>query len=854
MIMLPSQAARGDELPSSASSAADAPAVVSRQDDGSQDEEGLPADAAADQQAEQSDEAASAASEGAGQNAKGSAVTDASDEEEVSFDSAKPRNVVAKAGDGQVTLTWDAVEGAMRYAIATPLGNGEFHTYAYDCSTSSYTVTGLVNGASTGFLVQAYIPAANGGMGGWSTFTVDDYVYATPHGATQPVPTATATGDGEVTLTWDAVPGAERYAVAEYKDGGYHNFTLDCQGTSYVASNLSNGVSHTFLVQAYVNGKWSPYTTANHVSATPSGTVKPSVTGTVGDMSAKLTWDPVSGASQYAIAVKTDGGYKTYTYDCQDTEYTISNLTGGVPLSFLVQAKVDGRWSSFDDSDLVTVTPYDSRQPKNVQAVAGDGEVTLTWDAVPGAERYAIAEYKDGGYHNLTLDCEENGYVATNLSNGKEHAFLVQAYVNGTWSSYSEANHVSATPEGLTKPNPTAVAGDRSVTLSWDKVPGTERYAIAYRLDDGSYKTLTYDCTDTSFTVEDLVGNVTYDFVVQSYIDGAWTPFTDADLVEATPTDVTQPQNVRVVSTGDGTVTLQWDEVEGATRYAIAEYYRGYYRTFTTGCTSTTYTAQDVANNMNHHFLVQAYVDGRWSSFDESMFVGAYPEGTYKPIANVAGGYANITVRWGSVPGATSYVVSEYLGNGAYREIARGITGNEYTIWNLEGQSTHGYLVQAYIDAAGSYSSYSSSDVVYAKTTNPAMPQSEVDMINAARWQSSRTGYLIVVDRANCKIGVFTGYSGNWSIQYFWDCCPGKPSTPTISGSYATTGYHMTQLTIDSRAKYCTQVYGGYFIHSVLNSTSELGHQLSHGCIRLDWGNAQWIYNNIPAGTKVYIY
>ena len=64
----------------------------------------------------------------------------------------------------------------------------------------------------------------------------------------------------------------------------------------------------------------------------------------------------------------------------------------------------------------------------------------------------------------------------------------------------------------------------------------------------------------------------------------------------------------------------------------------------------------------------------------------------------------------------------------------------------------------------------------------------------------------------------------------------------------------MTQLTIDSRAKYCTQVYGGYFIHSVLNSTSELGHQLSHGCIRLDWGNAQWIYNNIPAGTKVYIY
>ncbi|WP_418253284.1 L,D-transpeptidase [Gordonibacter urolithinfaciens] len=33
-----------------------------------------------------------------------------------------------------------------------------------------------------------------------------------------------------------------------------------------------------------------------------------------------------------------------------------------------------------------------------------------------------------------------------------------------------------------------------------------------------------------------------------------------------------------------------------------------------------------------------------------------------------------------------------------------------------------------------------------------------------------------------------------------------------------------------------------------------LGMNLSHGCVRLAIENAKWIYDNIPSGTKVYVY
>ena len=134
------------------------------------------------------------------------------------------------------------------------------------------------------------------------------------------------------------------------------------------------------------------------------------------------------------------------------------------------------------------------------------------------------------------------------------------------------------------------------------------------------------------------------------------------------------------------------------------------------------------------------------------------------------------------------------------------------------------------------------------------MPPDRKAMRDRIIGYSSGTQWLIAVDRSTHKVGVFRGGAGSWSLQYYWSCVTGAPGSPTITGSYRTTGFKRPVLSTDSRARYCTQIWGGYFFHTILNSDAELGNSLSHGCLRMSYPSAQWIYNNIYAGTAVVIY
>ena len=152
-------------------------------------------------------------------------------------------------------------------------------------------------------------------------------------------------------------------------------------------------------------------------------------------------------------------------------------------------------------------------------------------------------------------------------------------------------------------------------------------------------------------------------------------------------------------------------------------------------------------------------------------------------------------------------------------------------------------------------------DGYWLQANGTMITQEEYNMSVRAQRYSSSTGYLILVDRAACKVGIFTGGAGSWSILHFWDCAPGKASTPTVSGEFTvqSKGYYFDSGS--SRCYWYTQFYGNYLFHSVLYSkyTGDLvdgrvGIPLSHGCVRLVIDNAKWIYDNIPRGTKVVVY
>ena len=134
-------------------------------------------------------------------------------------------------------------------------------------------------------------------------------------------------------------------------------------------------------------------------------------------------------------------------------------------------------------------------------------------------------------------------------------------------------------------------------------------------------------------------------------------------------------------------------------------------------------------------------------------------------------------------------------------------------------------------------------------------------MYQKAQNMSSKTKWLILVDTKLNKVAIYYGSKGNWTEKKYWSCTTGAAATPTVKGSY----------TVQSKGRafgsgytcwYYTQFYGNYLFHSILynpgSKTSiqdgRLGINASHGCVRLSLANAKWIYDNIPRGTKVYIY
>ena len=234
-------------------------------------------------------------------------------------------------------------------------------------------------------------------------------------------------------------------------------------------------------------------------------------------------------------------------------------------------------------------------------------------------------------------------------------------------------------------------------------------------------------------------------------------------------------------------------------------------------------------------------------------------------LKSVYGSDGKRLTGWQKVGGETYYIDPSAGKSLRYRQKINGswyyfnADSQMHTGWlKWSGKKLWSYYWSNGVGAVGTFNiggySYTFDGNGYTTTEPITVPPAQRAMIQKAQSYSSSTGYLILVNRSTHKVGIFERKSGRWDMTAYWDCVTGKPSTPTITGSFKTTGGKRSSLSTDSRAKYCTQITGGYFFHTILASNNELGKSLSHGCIRMSYSSAKWIYQHINAGTRVVIY
>ena len=81
----------------------------------------------------------------------------------------------------------------------------------------------------------------------------------------------------------------------------------------------------------------------------------------------------------------------------------------------------------------------------------------------------------------------------------------------------------------------------------------------------------------------------------------------------------------------------------------------------------------------------------------------------------------------------------------------------------------------------------------------------------------SPTTNLITTDLRNKLTYIFEkNENGMWNLLYKWSCTVGKPSTPTITGTFYINGRKPYFGSDIYRVKYATRIKGSYYYHSIL--------------------------------------
>ena len=248
----------------------------------------------------------------------------------------------AGAGTNGITVTWNAVTGATSYRVYRKSGSGGW-TAVKDVTATSYTDTAVTGGVTYTYTVKAYDGSKWSGFDAKGVTATAQAVFGAPV-----LKSATADTNG-ITVTWNAVSGATSYRVYRKTGSGGWTALKDVTGVSFTDSAVTGGTTYTYTVKAYNGSSWSGFD-AKGVSATAKdafGTpvLKSAAAGTNG---ITVSWNAVSGATQYRVYRRTGSGGWTGLKDVTGTSYTDAAVTSGTTYTYTVKAYNGSIWSGFD--------------------------------------------------------------------------------------------------------------------------------------------------------------------------------------------------------------------------------------------------------------------------------------------------------------------------------------------------------------------------------------------------------------------------------------------------------------------------------------------------------------------------
>jgi len=298
------------------------------------------------------------------------------------------------------------------------------------------------------------------------------------------------------------------------------------------------------------SGYWEPFNTSNTINTIPiTISSTPQLRWT--DWSDDNQQTPVHFADYYRIQLSNSSTFGSLIIDTttNNITYTTPELSPGAYYWRVMSERNDSLvtdWSS--PRKFIIASSEANTAPQNLQASAGNGQVSLTWSASASNGGSAITNYKiyrgttSGGETLLTTVNNELTYIDASVTNGLKYYYQVGA-VNSNGES-PKSNEVNVTPiMGATMvpsapQNLLVTPGNGQVSLSWsapisDGGSAITNYKIYRGTTSGAETLLTTVGNVSSYTDMTVTNNQPYYYkvvAVNSVGEGA-----KPNTVSATP-------------------------------------------------------------------------------------------------------------------------------------------------------------------------------------------------------------------------------------------------------------------------------------------------------------------------------
>jgi hypothetical protein len=223
---------------------------------------------------------------------------------------------------------------------------------------------------------------------------------------------------------------------------------------SYTPANLYPG-KYYWRVRAIDSlgnpSRWSETWNCTVLNATGQPPSSPTgVNATAGDGQVIISWDGVSGATSYNLYWLTSPEVSKASYTEKisnvSSPFTHGGRTNGTTYYYVVTS-VNNCGESSESSRVAIMAGQLPSMPAAVNAVAGDGQVTISWDGVSGATSYNLYWSTVSGVNKATgtkISNVTSPYTHTGRSNGTTYYYVVTAV--DSFGESSESSEVSARP------------------------------------------------------------------------------------------------------------------------------------------------------------------------------------------------------------------------------------------------------------------------------------------------------------------------------------------------------------------------------------------------------------------------